>query len=127
MPDPHNCWRWKKPGGVSDLMRQKNPQCQWCDRWTNSQCTRPSEVVHHLKDWKDAPELFFEWSNLVAVCENHHSGGQRGDTQAYFYTNTIGPGDSVYPHSGGWPTWRPEYKPQTEEDLVFIYATRGGR
>lgn len=123
MRDPHDSQRWRD---LSPLVRAKNPLCQWIDRHTNMQCQRPSAIVHHLKDWKDAPHLFFDWANFVAVCLEHHQGGQRGETQGYIYTHTIGPNDAVYLHDGGWPIWRPEYTPPTENDLVYLMATRGG-
>lgn len=109
MADRHNEYRWRK---ISTLVRSNNPICQFIDKATAQQCQRPSEIVHHLVDPKDAPEQFYDWAILVAVCAEHHQGGQRGETQGYVYCHTIGPNDSIYPHGHGFPLWHRDYRPR---------------
>lgn len=121
--DPHDSAAWKSATGVSATVRKYNPLCQWLNPETAQQCTHPSEVVHHLKDWKDNPELFFDWANLVAVCADHHSGGQRGDTQNYSYCDTLGPMNNIYPHGHGLPCFHPRYVPLPERTLPIGSTT----
>jgi hypothetical protein len=124
--DPHYLRRWRS---MREIVKAKNPLCQFLEAVNNKQCTRPSEVVHHLIDWKDDRTLFFEWSNLVAVCAEHHQAGQRGETQGYNYVDTIGPLDAIYRHGNGLPHWHVAYvapENETEKDLIFRMATQGG-
>ncbi|HET8923627.1 MAG TPA: hypothetical protein VFN26_11605 [Candidatus Acidoferrum sp.] len=78
------------------MMKRLNPICQRIE-WDSvtgqrGQCRRPSQVVHHLKDPKDAPALSFEAGNVVCLCVNHHPGGQQGtawvESVDYVPTNT---------------------------------------
>lgn len=103
------------------MMRDYNPICQAIAE--GKQCTRPAAVVHHLKDPKDAPELFFDWSNLVAVCTEHHAGGERGETQGQKYVATTGPAGAVYDHGNGATDWN--RKPETELEMLYRMALGG--
>ena len=120
--DPHKRWRWKDPvNGVSAMARKYNPLCQWVDPATGKQCTKPSEVVHHIVDWKDDANRFFDWANIVCTCEDHHQGGQRGETQGYLYVHTIGPLDSVYPQSARmFPIWHKDFRPRPTADASLL-------
>lgn len=97
---------------TSKLVKHYNPQCQRILP-DGTQCTHPPTITHHLIDPRDAAHLCLSWSNLVAVCAEHHEGGQRGETQDETYCHTIGPLSAVYKHvpDGGYPCWRPEYNP----------------
>lgn len=37
-----------------------------------SQCREPATVVHHRKDHRGDPEMFFERTNLMSMCKRHH-------------------------------------------------------
>jgi hypothetical protein len=80
-------------------IRTYNPVCQRILE-DGRQCKNPPAAVHHLEDPKDAPNLKLAWSNLVAVCTEHHAGGQRGETQGEKYVHTIGPLNAVFKHDG---------------------------
>jgi hypothetical protein len=97
---------------TSSLLKSYNGICQRILP-DGTQCQNPSTIGHHSLDPRDAPHLCLAWSNLVAVCAEHHEGGQRGETQGETYCHTIGPMNAVYKHvpDGGYPCWRPEYNP----------------
>jgi len=122
--DLHATYRWRN--SVSPLARALNPVCQWVNPADGKQCTKPSEVVHHLIDPKDAPEKFFDWSNLVCTCADHHQGGQRGETQGYIYCHTVGVADAIYFHHC-YPIWHKNYKPpvgsHSEQTLLPLGST----
>lgn len=59
--------RW---GDLSKLFRKKNPLCAKCTREGR---TALSELVHHIQDRIDHPELAYKWSNLEALCRSCHS------------------------------------------------------
>lgn len=118
--------RWKdKDHGIAALVRSKNPLCQYLDD-SGHQCTHAATIVHHLIDPKDDPSRFFDWLNLVAVCSEHHQGGQRGETQGYRYCHTIGPCDAVYAHGFLFPTWHPKYVAQDSEFMVSLTTSAVG-
>jgi len=87
---------WKGPRGTRALTLVMNPLCQHTHG--GLQCRYPAKAVHHLHDPKDHPELMHSPANLVAVCANHHQGGQRGETQGYLYVPTKWYGGKEYPH-----------------------------
>ena len=96
---------------TSPQVRKCNPICQRIDD-TGQQCTRPSKIVHHLKDPKDAPEKALSWDNLVAVCVECHPGGQRGADPTERYCATIGLMGMIYYHGLQLlPCWHRDYKP----------------
>jgi len=113
MKDPHALRRWRDH--TAPLVISKNPLCQFIDSQTGQQCRYPSTIVHHLADWKQRPDLFFEWSNLVAVCKQHHPGGQAGENPAApaQYVATIGVMNLVFDHGCGMPDWHHDAKPRT--------------
>lgn len=114
--------RWRD---LSPLLRSKNPLCQFLSD-TGAQCQHASTVVHHLVDPKDNALLFFDWNNLVAVCTEHHQGGQRGETQGYHYCHTIGPLDTIYAHGYLFPFWHEKYVPQRDEFVVHSTTSSVG-
>jgi hypothetical protein len=116
--------RWRGATGTSALVRSKNPICQYLSD-DGEQCTHASAIVHHLVDPKDNAALFFDWKNLVAVCVGHHQGGQRGETQGYFYCHTIGFHGAVFPHGFLFPVWHEEYLPP-RANLVQLSSTSVG-
>lgn len=118
--------RWKDPkNGIAALMRSRNPICQYLDDRA-VQCRRASAVVHHLVDPKDTPTLFFDWSNLVAVCAEHHQGGQRGETQGYKYCHTIGMMGIIYYHGYLFPAWHEKYVASTGDVMLSYSSTSVG-
>lgn len=85
--------RWYKTVAwlnVRDYLIRKNPLCQHIDD-DGKRCDQASRVVHHLISPLDRWDLRDVWSNLVAVCVRHHSGGTRGETQGTKYAPTYGP------------------------------------
>ena len=115
----YNQRRWKDPAkGVSALVRGKNPLCQFLDDY-GIQCRNASAIVHHLVDPEDDITIFWEWSNLVAVCPSHHQGGQRGETQGYKYAHTIGFMGTVYKHGFLFPCWHENYKPMKSDSVLL--------
>jgi len=93
---------------TSKNIRIHNPVCQRILE-DGRQCKTPPAAVHHLKDPKVAPDLKLAWSNLVAVCAEHHAGGQPGETQNEKYVYTLGPLGAFWKHpgfDGGWPQWK---------------------
>ena len=59
--------RWKK---LSAMYRKRHPLCCECER---NGLVRASELVDHIKPAKEHPELFFDWSNLRALCQRCHN------------------------------------------------------
>src|SRR5688572_89294 len=57
--------RWKK---LSAAYRARNPFCE---------CGALVEDVHHVIPILQAPELAYEWSNLVALCRDCHRAKHR--------------------------------------------------
>ena len=93
---------------TSKNIRVYNPICAKVDE-NGKQCAQKSVLVHHIIDPRDAPTLKMEWSNLVALCEACHSGGERGSTKMERYVHTLGPLGNVYKHAGhdgGYPQWK---------------------
>jgi len=91
-------YRWRVK--TSPLVKQYNPHCQRLfDNAT--QCGKSCEAVHHLRDPMVAPQFAYDWRNLVAVCLEHHAGGQQGETQSARYCATCGPLGQIHFHKGG--------------------------
>ena len=103
----YNTAVWRQ---TSQNVRRYNPICQLLDD-TGKQCTNKSDVVHHLRDPKDAPELFLDWKNLVAICTEHH-GHMQGETFGRRFVHTIG-FQRVFEHGWLYPNTHPDYTPQT--------------
>jgi hypothetical protein len=78
--------RWRGPHGLQKFLLAKNPQCQKLELVNGVlvQCLMLSTCVHHLRDPKEAPQLFLTASNCVCLCEGrqgrhgHHPGGLAG-------------------------------------------------
>jgi len=103
----YDSYRWRCK--TAPLVKQYNPQCQRIFD-DGTQCGKPATVVHHLIDATEAPHIAHDWQNLVAVCEAHHAGGQKGETQGARYCATIAPMNSIYHHPGRvLPSWYKAY------------------
>jgi hypothetical protein len=111
----YNSRRWKVE--TSPIVRSCNPVCQYLDE-TGKQCHKPSRVVHHLVDPKDDISLFYDWTNLVAICDEHH-GNMQGETHCRRFCHTMGRYNAVYEHGGLYPNWHEKYVPQTEQFVVI--------
>ena len=119
----YNSKRWRE---TSPLVKSKNPICQRLDD-SGRQCTHASAVVHHLVDPKVNATIFFDWQNLVAVCTQHHAGGQPGERQGEKYCHTLGVLDSVYKHGYLWPAWHKNYEaPPADQALVSVFTSAVG-
>jgi hypothetical protein len=107
--DPrYNTTAWRD---LSKIFRHINHTCQLLDD-TGTQCRNESEIVHHLKSPQEAPHLFRDWNNLVALCKEHH-GHTRGETQDRRFCHTIGTCNAIYSHGWLLPNWHKDYVPQT--------------
>jgi hypothetical protein len=107
---------------TSKNVRAYNPICQRLHE-DGKQCEKPSNIVHHLIDPKDAPEKAHDWSILVATCTAHHAGGQRGETQGARYCATIGPHTIHYHGIHVLPAWHDDYKPLPETSITRLGGT----
>ena len=56
--------KWKR---ISSYQRSCFPICQ------HLECTSIAKSVHHIKQALTNPKLFFEPSNLIPLCDLHHS------------------------------------------------------
>jgi hypothetical protein len=81
--------RWRD---LADAMRRHNPICQHVDAATGVRCDQPSQMVHHIVDPKDDPSKFYDWRNLVALCNAHHSHSQGEDPNRIdrYFAPTLG-------------------------------------
>ena len=69
----YGCARWYR---LRRMVLEQNYQCQ---RFLGfEQCTKPSRVIHHLISPRERPELMYETTNLVALCDSCHPGGAAG-------------------------------------------------
>ena len=59
--------RWKK---LSIVFKKRHPCCVECEI---NGLVRPTQIVDHIKPAKTHPELFWEWSNLRALCHDCHN------------------------------------------------------
>jgi 5-methylcytosine-specific restriction protein A len=59
--------KWRK---LSITFRKRNPLCANCDA---NGLVRPAALVDHIKAAKSHPELFYEWRNLRALCQQCHN------------------------------------------------------
>ena len=125
----YNSRRWRDH--VQPLVLRRNPLCQYIDDRTMQQCSNKSSVVHHIADPKDRPDLAFAWSNFVAVCPFHHSGGTRGETQHNLYTHTMGWDHEIVRKGVGYPIWHQQHRAltaraaQTEQELLAETISKG--
>jgi len=117
----YDSYRWRVK--TAPLVKDWNPQCQRLFD-DGKQCEHPSEAVHHLADPTLNPKLAFDWHNLVAVCFQHHAGGQPGETQGHRYCATIGPLNQIYRHKGDLlPTWHRDYIAPITADISRLRGT----
>jgi len=49
----------------------ESPMCEEKDN-DGCPCRSGAEVVHHVKDHKGDPALFFDKANLQSLCKSHH-------------------------------------------------------
>ncbi|MDO6804080.1 HNH endonuclease, partial [Wenyingzhuangia sp. 1_MG-2023] len=59
--------RWKK---LSVAYRRQHPLCCDCE---SRGTIRPADLVDHIKPAKKFPELFWDWRNLRALCQECHN------------------------------------------------------
>lgn len=59
--------KWRR---LSIYYRRLHPLCVQCELEGR---VEPSRMVDHIKPSKTHPELFFEWSNLRALCNPCHN------------------------------------------------------
>lgn len=64
----YNSGAWKKKR--KEMMQYYNGLCQIC---AGKDITRMANVVDHIKELKDYPELGLENSNLVTLCHSCHN------------------------------------------------------
>ena len=63
---------WKKKR--EEMMQYYNGMCQIC---AGEDIVRVANVVDHIKEFKDFPELSLENDNLVPLCHFHHNAKKR--------------------------------------------------
>jgi hypothetical protein len=63
------------------------------------QCQKPAAVVHHLVSPRDVHSRFYDPSNVVASCTEHHAGGQRGTTENELWCATRWYHGQEFPHT----------------------------
>ncbi|MUU13069.1 MAG: HNH endonuclease [Oscillibacter sp.] len=56
--------RWGRKRAA--ILRRDDYRCVWCRRYGRN---RPAVVVHHIKHVDEYPELAYEDSNLVSLCQ----------------------------------------------------------
>lgn len=59
--------RWRK---LSVAFKRRHPCCSECE---NNGLVRPTEIVDHIVPAKEDLSLFWEWSNLRALCHDCHN------------------------------------------------------
>lgn len=75
---------------LSKLIRILNPVCQNIRRdglYFDEQCHNASTLVHHRVSPRQDPKLFFEPTNLVALCDACHTDSE-GDPKGVKYVAT---------------------------------------
>lgn len=79
MPKGENHWNWQ--GGISKINDRKdsNDYKQWRkqvyqrDNYTCQYCGSKEKInAHHIKSWKDFPELRYDVNNGITLCEKCH-------------------------------------------------------
>ena len=60
--------RWERKRAA--ILRRDGYCCVWCRRYGRS---RSAVVVHHVKHVDEYPELAYEDSNLVSLCQGCHN------------------------------------------------------
>ncbi len=67
----YNSKRWRR---LRDLVRAEQPLCADCQAQGR---VSPTEHVHHIEARKLRPDLAFERSNVVGLCEACHTRRER--------------------------------------------------
>ena len=83
------------------ILRRDDYRCVWCRRYGRN---RPAVVVHHIKHVDEYPELAYEDSNLVSLCQGattRHTRRRHGRQRTATGTDPPTQG----PPAGG--PWRP--------------------
>ena len=72
--------RWKRKRVA--ILRRDCYSCVWCRRYGRN---RPAVVVHHIKHVDEYPELAYEDSNLVSLCQGCHNKAHPEKARAATY------------------------------------------
>lgn len=64
----YNSKKWLRKRAA--ILRRDGYRCQWCKRYGRR---KEAVVVHHIKHAEEYPEIAFEDSNLVSLCEACHN------------------------------------------------------
>lgn len=77
--DIRSSHRWER---FSLRMRAAHPLCQWPDG-----CENVSRSVHHIQKLNDRPDLAFDETNTIPLCDEHHQwcDRQEGMDHATYY------------------------------------------
>ena len=72
--------RWGRKRAA--ILRRDDYRCVWCRRYGRN---RPAVVVHHIKHVDEYPELAYEDSNLVSLCQGCHNKAHPEKARAATY------------------------------------------
>lgn len=64
----YNSKAWKKKRPI--ILKRDHYLCQYC---LQRKTITPADVVHHIKELKDYPELALEDENLISLCHTCHN------------------------------------------------------
>lgn len=64
----YKSWAWQKKR--REVLKRDNYECQRCKRLGR---VSKGEVVHHIKELKDRPDLGMTTGNLISVCYQCHN------------------------------------------------------
>lgn len=110
----YNGATWKN---LRAAMLARNPMCQVIES-NGVQCRYQAHAIHHLKHHDGNPALFFDWANLVAICDGHHTNTE-GETANRNFVPTIGLGGESYPHPAMLPNGKPALGDGSAEPLFY--------
>lgn len=83
MPRMYDTQRWRN---LRDQVLHEEPLCRMCERMGR---TTASRIVDHITPHKNNPVLFWDRSNLQALCASCHSGNKRMQ-EAHGYSQACG-------------------------------------
>jgi 5-methylcytosine-specific restriction enzyme A len=69
----YGCARWYR---LRRMMLEQNFQCQRIIGF--EQCINAARVVHHIISPRERTDLMYDPTNLAALCESCHPGGEAG-------------------------------------------------